>query len=371
MTKYRTEIEQQCHTRVDQACKPTQTHVPSQECAPRYETRCDTEYHTVKEPAYRQECHEEVHHVCEKHTKVEVPVEVIVEVPVPVKVPYPQYTCTNCAPPPTPPYFFHPTPTSHPHHPTPTHYLHNPTPSPYPHLPSPTPQHPTPSPYPHHPSPTPYSFSPSPSPFPHHNSPSPFPPTAHFASTTPRLHVQPHPATPTPHHSPTPTPLPSLKSPTPHNHHRTTPTPHHHSTSPTPHRQLNVASPRSDSFGLDAAQAALVERFNTQLQHQEEEVAKVVRRKRGVVFPDDSADETRDLGRHQRKAAPQDRLRSPRQRPQILGGTVNLSGPRRPNFSLQSSLSNLPGLVVDRPVIQGVLVDGLRVQGVSLQALSE
>ena len=86
VTKYRTEIEQQCHTRVDQKCKPTQTHVPSQECAPRsillachkyqldnlveqnqrieynfrYETRCETEYHTVKEPAYREECHEEV-----------------------------------------------------------------------------------------------------------------------------------------------------------------------------------------------------------------------------------------------------------------------------------------------------------------------
>ena len=26
----------------------------------RYETRCETEYHTVKEPAYREECHEEV-----------------------------------------------------------------------------------------------------------------------------------------------------------------------------------------------------------------------------------------------------------------------------------------------------------------------
>merc|ERR1719278_232919 len=139
-----------------------------------------------------------------------------------------------------------------------------------------------------------------------------------------------------------------------------------HSPSPTPTRQSHTstltpthpsATPRIDSDVLDPARAALVERFNTQLQQQKSD-KEVSRRKRGVVFPDDA--KTSKVERRQRKAVPQDRLRP--DAPQILGGTVNLSGPRRPNFSLHSAPS-FPGLVVDRPRIDGVIVDPPRIHG--------
>ena len=92
-----------------------------------------------------------------------------------------------------------------------------------------------------------------------------------------------------------------------------------------------TATPRIDSDVLDPARAALVEKFNTQLKQKTED-KELSRRKRGVVFPDEA--NPRKVERHQRKAVPQDRLRP--NAPQILGGTVNLAGPRRPNFSLHS-----------------------------------
>lgn len=238
--------------------------------------------------------------------------EVLVEVPVPVKVPVPVEIPV----------------------PYPAHY-----PSPYP---APTTPHPT---------------------LIHRGSPSPFPQTPQYIPTTPRLQVYPHPESALPHiHSTTVGPL--LRSPTPHQQfqsttphhapHSPTPTPHHishspsptarsflHSPTPTPTRQAHTstltpthpltATPRIDSDVLDPARAALVERFNTQLQQQKSD-KEVSRQKRGVVFPDEA--KTSKVERRQRKAVPQDRLRP--DAPRILGGTVNLSGPRRPNFSLHS-----------------------------------
>ena len=253
----------------------------------------------------------QVHHVCEKHTKVEVPVEVLVEVPVPVKVPVPVEIPV----------------------PYPAHY-----PPPYP--PAPTTPHPN---------------------LIHRGSPSPYPTTPQYVPTTPRLQVYPHPesALPLIHsttvgpHLRSPTPHQKFQSTTPHIPHSPTPTTHHishspsptarsfsHSQTPTPTRQSHTstltpthrltATPRIDSDVLDPARAALVERFNTQLQQKSEK--EVSRRRRAVVFPDET--KPSKVERRQRKAVPQDRLRA--DAPQILGGTVNLSGPRRPNFSLHS-----------------------------------
>ena len=225
--------------------------------------------------------------------------EVLVEVPVPVKVPVPV-----------------------------------PYPAPYPHpYPAPTSPHPT---------------------LVHHGSPTP-----QYVPTTPRLQVFPHPESALPHiHSTTVRPLftgsphPTFQSSTPHpTAHTPIPTIHHHqSHSPSPRSFLHspaptgqpltstatpahiiTATPRIDSDVLDPARAALVEKFNTQLQQRTKD-KELSRRKRGVVFPDEA--NPSKVERHQRKAAPQDRLRP--NAPQILGGTVNLAGPRRPNFLLHS-----------------------------------
>lgn len=194
----------------------------------------------------------------------------------------------------------------------------------------------------------------------HHRSPSPYPQTPQYVPTTPRLQVFPHPESALPHiHSTTarpnlrsPIPFHNFQSTTPHHTpHSPTPTTNHishspsptarsfsHSPTPTP-TQLSktstvaptpTATPRIDSDVLDPARAALVERFNTQLQQKSDK--EVSRRKRGVVFPDET--KPSKVERRQRKAVPQDRLRP--DATQILGGTVNLSGPRRPNFSLHS-----------------------------------
>ena len=272
--------------------------------------------------------------------------EVLVEVPVPVKVPVPV-----------------------------------PYPAPYPHpYPAPTSPHPT---LVHHSSPTPHPTSPPPQ----------------YVPTTPRLQVFPHPESALPHvHSTTVRPLftgsphPTFQSSTPHpTAHSPIPTIHHQSHSPSPRSFLHsptptgqpltstatpahviTATPRIDSDVLDPARAALVEKFNTQLQQKTKD-KELSRRKRGVVFPDEA--NPRKVERHQRKAVPQDRLRP--DAPQILGGTVNLAGPRRPNFSLHSveflyyhivltiaQAPSFPGLVVDRPRIDGVIVDSPRIQGV-------
>ena len=50
-------------------------------------SRCETDYHTVEEKSYKEECHEDIQNVCEKHIEVPVPVEV----PYPLKVSIPQY----------------------------------------------------------------------------------------------------------------------------------------------------------------------------------------------------------------------------------------------------------------------------------------
>ena len=222
---------------------------------------------------------------------------------------------------------------------------------------------PIPVPYPAH-YPPPYQAAPT-TPHPtliHRGSPSPYPQSPQYVPTTPRLQVFPHPESALPHIHST-TVGPHLRSPTPHQkfqpttphhiHHSPTPTTRHisqspsptarsfsHSPTPTPTQRSHTstltpthrltATPRIDSDVLDPARAALVKRFNTQLQQKNDK--EVSRRKRGVVFPDEA--EPAKVERRQRKAVPQDRLRPDAS--QILGGTVNLSGPRRPNFSLHS-----------------------------------
>ena len=57
---------------------PTITEVTHKKCTPRYERKCVTDYKTVDEESYKEECHEDIQHICEK----------LIEVPVAVEVPY-------------------------------------------------------------------------------------------------------------------------------------------------------------------------------------------------------------------------------------------------------------------------------------------
>ena len=88
-----------------------------------------------------------------------------------------------------------------------------------------------------------------------------------------------------------------------------------------------TVTPHSQPVSLDASMAQLVERFNSQL-----EDPPGSRQRRAVVFPEDSPDEIK----YSNVLAVAGQSRLPRQQPPILGGTVTLRGPRRPNFSLNS-----------------------------------
>ena len=65
--------------KIEQKCLPTITEVPHKKCTPRYERKCVTDYKTVDKRSYKEECHEDIQHVCEK----------LVEVPVAAEVSYP------------------------------------------------------------------------------------------------------------------------------------------------------------------------------------------------------------------------------------------------------------------------------------------
>jgi len=90
--KKRTEIEQQCRTKLDQRCQAITQEVPRQQCTNKLEERCETKYKTVKDVEYEEECHKEIQHICEKHVEIEIPYPVHV----PYKAPYdPHYKPHN------------------------------------------------------------------------------------------------------------------------------------------------------------------------------------------------------------------------------------------------------------------------------------
>ena len=60
------------HLKIDQKCQPTKTDVPQQQCSPRYEERCEHLHKTVEEKRFKEECNEEIKHVCEEHIHIPV-----------------------------------------------------------------------------------------------------------------------------------------------------------------------------------------------------------------------------------------------------------------------------------------------------------
>ena len=62
--------------KIEQKCLPTISEVPHKKCTPRVEKKCVTEYKTVEEKSYKEECHEDIQHICEKLIEVPVVVEV-------------------------------------------------------------------------------------------------------------------------------------------------------------------------------------------------------------------------------------------------------------------------------------------------------
>ena len=82
--KCTTKVKLQClsllkyHTayQVDQTCHPTKIDIPQQQCQPAVEERCQHSHKVIEVKDYKEECQEDVKHVCEEHIQVPIPVPV-------------------------------------------------------------------------------------------------------------------------------------------------------------------------------------------------------------------------------------------------------------------------------------------------------